>query len=187
MAAMSDRIEVIVTCGEEFLDFETARKVLGNCGRASCGSCAWGLSAARRSARGRFCGWPKCKTGGLQMYRGTNGNDRGGPTSMVVLRAAAPCSSGAVSADFNLGRRAVSVFNEQENPVGSHGGRRSRGANADALVFGGVCDRCGQLYLQCRFPHGCLCPTCALGSSKATGQGLLVAPSLFTSAGLGSS
>jgi uncharacterized OB-fold protein len=37
----------------------------------------------------------------------------------------------------------------------------------DAL-FGCVCDRCGRLYVQPRFPHGCLCPGCYSGDSEAT-------------------
>jgi hypothetical protein len=36
----------------------------------------------------------------------------------------------------------------------------------DALLFGGACDRCGQVYLQSQFPDGCLCPRCMLGGYK---------------------
>jgi hypothetical protein len=38
----------------------------------------------------------------------------------------------------------------------------------DPLVFGGVCDRCGRLYLQRCFPHGCICPGCFFGGSVTT-------------------
>jgi hypothetical protein len=30
----------------------------------------------------------------------------------------------------------------------------------ESMLFGGVCDRCGQLYLQRHFPFRCLCPSC---------------------------
>lgn len=38
----------------------------------------------------------------------------------------------------------------------------------DSMVFGGVCDRCGQLYLQRHFPHRCLCPSCLSEGMKKT-------------------
>lgn len=44
----------------------------------------------------------------------------------------------------------------------------------DVLVFGGVCDRCGRLYLQRCFPHRCLCPSCVLGGATATESGRLL-------------
>lgn len=44
----------------------------------------------------------------------------------------------------------------------------------DRLAFGGVCDRCGRLYLQRCFPHSCLCPSCFLGGAAATEPGRLL-------------
>lgn len=37
-----------------------------------------------------------------------------------------------------------------------------------ARMFGGVCDRCAQTYLQSHFPVCCLCPRCLPDSLKAT-------------------
>jgi hypothetical protein len=38
----------------------------------------------------------------------------------------------------------------------------------ESMVFGGVCDRCGHLYLQRHFPFRCLCPSCLRESMTRT-------------------
>jgi hypothetical protein len=97
------------------------------------------------------------------MYSRAIGNGRCHPASMAVIHADKSSSVAAVGAGLTVGRPAVSLVSQKENPVGPGCGRQAGAAMSDALVFGGVCDRCGQPYVQRCFPHGCLCSSCYYG------------------------
>lgn len=117
---------------------------------------AWRLAEIRRCAE-----WDKSSE--PRMYTRTIGN--GDPASIALIEAGRSASEGNINADAKPGQQVVRVISRQENSVVPGGGRQPRADSTEVLVFGGVCDRCGHPYLECRFPNG-LCPMCFPSSSR---------------------
>jgi hypothetical protein len=92
------------------------------------------------------------------------------------------------TSDAQQRRRHRAVCDQPRGRPGRPAGGRHRGvATTAALVFGGVCDRCGRLYLQRCFPHGCLCPSCVLGGSTTAVSGQLLGRTHITGVNLAAS
>lgn len=118
---------------------------------------AWRLAEVRRCAE-------SCGSSEPRMHRRTIGNRD--PVSIATSRADGPAVEGAANHDVRSGPQAVCVINQRENSALRVPRRRVGAAATDVLVFGGVCDRCGRPYLECRFPNG-LCPSCFPGNWRA--------------------
>jgi hypothetical protein len=101
------------------------------------------------------------------------GTGRRDSVSIAVLHAGGSASDVKVNADLQPGQPAASpisrkaLISQKECPGGPGCERKAGAAMPDTLMFGGVCDRCGRLYLQRSFPRRCLCPSCVLGGATA--------------------
>jgi hypothetical protein len=170
MAVTSDRLGGLVAFEPELLDINTACKAFTNVGQRGAVVAEHEANQRPQDRRAhRFSGWRKCGSWeSPEMYSRTIGNGGCDPASIAVLQAGESCIHAEVGAGLKVCGPAIPTLSHQQNPVGPGTGRQARAAMTDPLVFGAVCDRCGRLYSQRCFPHGCLCPSCSLGGSKAT-------------------
>jgi len=188
MAAISDRVKTFVTLDPGILHFERppsarqqGRPVIAAPGLSK-------LLSARRVPPAKLRRFNEsCGRREFYMFSGTSRIGQHDPSSIVVLHGEESWCETEGKPAAKLGQPAVSAFNCNAKTSGPGCRLHTAVTTLDKPVFGGVCDRCGRTYLQCCFPHGCLCPRCSLAGSGACAPGLSVASCHLTNVGLASS
>jgi hypothetical protein len=192
---MSGKTEVIVTAEPQFLDFETTCQVLGKIGKDELRQLMQaGLIKCQNIGKRIVFRWAEvqrfaefCYACSGEISSCTIGNTAGAPVLAVVLRTGRSLRESGVGAELSMdwpGRLPDQPPRKSCRP----GCERQVGAaRTDAVPFGGVCDRCGQPYLQRSYPYRSLCPSCSLGGSESTERGRLLGRTQLTGVRLAAS